>query len=228
MNYGEEKMVDSIEEVGKYLDKLITEIGLDLEAFIKQHKMYPACSDRSLVYEMLKNKEKFGITKFYETGSHLGKSTKILSMCFDEIYSCEVDQGLYQQAVSFNADASNVKIENKSSPQFLRDNLKEAEENLGFFLDAHWYRYWPLLDELRVIAEKRIRPVIFIHDFYVPDGHGGAKFYYTKTPCGTQSLDFDYAREAIEGIYGIDGYEYYYIQERGIVDSGVGIFHPKL
>ncbi len=73
--------------------------------------------------------------------------------------------------------------------------LSEAPQPICLYADSHWGEYWPLLDELRIIAEHKISPVIIIHDFQVPnhpefgfDNHGG------------KDLNMDYVRDALNAI----------------------------
>lgn len=84
-----------------------------------------------------------------------------------------------------------------SSPEVLRELLlnKDYARPTGpycYYLDSHWGNYWPLLDELKVIADSGTRDsVIIIHDFKVPgkpwgyDNHGGV------------DLDINYVRESL-------------------------------
>jgi hypothetical protein len=37
-----------------------------------------------------------------------------------------------------------------------------------FYLDAHWYDYWPLCDEIRLISNHLHEAIIIIDDFEVP------------------------------------------------------------
>lgn len=80
---------------------------------------------------------------------------------------------------------------NGSSPDILREALRCGcfRPPYLFYLDAHWNDYWPLRDEIRVIAEAGVSDsVIIIHDFFVP----GKPFGY-YSPKG-QRLDLEYVR----------------------------------
>jgi predicted O-methyltransferase YrrM len=185
--------------------------------------MKPAYSDRYLLAETKKLKEEYNLTVFFETGTHIGISTSILSALFDRVYSVEIKQDFYEKAIANNADNSNVVIEKMNSVDFVAKHLREEQEGVGFFLDAHWGDYWPLLDELRTIAAKNVKPVIFIHDFYVPGPNGKAKFHFDKYK--GKALNLNFVKKEIEGIYGVDNYRFYCIEDSE-VNSGVGVFAP--
>jgi hypothetical protein len=66
-------------------------------------------------------------------------------------------------------DYPNTQIIRGSSSQILR--LLATEEKSGdrplFFLDAHWYDYWPLNDELAVVKNLK-KAIVMIDDFEGP------------------------------------------------------------
>jgi hypothetical protein len=71
-----------------------------------------------------------------------------------------------------------------------------------FFLDAHWYDYWPLLDEIELITSKVPRCVIIIDDFQVPgrndyvfcEGGGGSAEFSGRTTIDRRACNFDLIR----------------------------------
>jgi len=81
--------------------------------------------------------------------------------------------------------------------------IPSLERPLFFYLDAHWEKYWPLLDELQVIADNGVQPIIVIHDFFVPGSNLGFDKY------DGQRLDFEYIEPSLQKIYGNNfTYEY--------------------
>jgi hypothetical protein len=71
-----------------------------------------------------------------------------------------------------------------NSVDFLRQMLKPSVvgANPMIYLDAHWYRYFPLPDELSLIARSCRKAVVVIDDFFVPfeprfgyDEYGGVR-----------------------------------------------------
>jgi hypothetical protein len=90
-----------------------------------------------------------------------------------------------------------------------------------FFLDAHGPPI-PLLGELEVIADNKIKPIITIHDFAVPNKN-----------FNNDGFDFKYIESSLIKIYGKDGFNYYYNQEcnrQGNKPECVGIIYilPKV
>jgi|5B_taG_2_1085324.scaffolds.fasta_scaffold00043_36 hypothetical protein len=188
--------------------------------------MKPAYSDKFLMEETKKLKERFEIKTFFETGTHIGISTSLLSEVFERVYSAEINESFYNKAKQNNINNKNVIIENRNSVDLIRKNLQQEQKGVCFFLDAHWGNYWPLLDELRTIAEKNVKPVIIIHDFYVPDLNGQAKFHFDKYK--GKSLDFNFVEKEINLIYGGSKNYTHYCIEQSEINSGVGFFTPKI
>jgi hypothetical protein len=100
--------------------------------------------------------------------------------------------------------------------------IKENDKFL-FFIDSHWDpEPLPLLDELEMISQKGLKPVIIIHDFFVPDENNLPKFGYDKY--GEQTLCLDFIAEKLKKIYG--SFEYHYNKEVDSVNSGVIFIYP--
>src|SRR5690606_34701363 len=110
-----------------------------------------------------------------------------------------------------------------SSEKELPDILTYHEgggDKILFFLDAHWQQYNPLLDELKVIAEAGLKPVIVIHDFKVPfrddlgyDSYNG------------QDYDYTWIQDSLHAIYGSNFTTRYNDQATG-AKRGVIIIEP--
>jgi hypothetical protein len=129
----------------------------------------------------------------------------------------------YNAAINNCSGIENITIKNVSSPDGLTNDVPENKNNVLFFLDAHWQTYWPILDELSVIEYKNIEPVIIVHDFFVPNSRGGAKFGF-DTYKG-QPLNINYISEALEKIYS-KGYLFFY-SDKVEVNSGLIYIHRK-
>lgn len=185
--------------------------------------MKPAYTDRFLFTETKRLKERYNLHTLYETGSHVGLSSKILSTIFDKVCSVELNKEFYDAAVQNNLDTKNLDLHLGTSPEFLKSSLKEGDSQVAFFLDAHWGDDWPLLAELDVIAEKKLKPVIIIHDFFTPAVGNKSKFAYDVYK-GTP-LDHKYVVKAIEKIYGVDDYLHYCVDQSEL-GVGVGIYIP--
>lgn len=176
--------------------------------------------DHYLQAEIQKIIKKFDIFTVVETGTFMGDTTAAFTEMASSVFSIEVNYDLYQRAVSRFQDVSNVMILSGNSPEVLYQMIPAFKTPILFFLDAHWYQYWPILDELRVIAmfAKCRNSVIVIHDFYVPDSDLGYDSY------GDKRLDFDFIKS---DIYSINSqYHYYYNSQAAGERRGVIFVHP--
>ena len=182
----------------------------------------------NFVYREFQNLiSRFNIKKIIETGTYYGWSSMKLAEFGLNVTTIESSQENYNIAVNNFSKSrfTNIKAILGSSPDVLKEILTEEDSNSILFLDAHWYEYWPIHDELKVCIEKKITPVIVIHDFFVPDKNGNAKFGFDKY--GEQSLDFNYIESFLNEIYGKNNYEYHYNSESDNVNQGVIYIYKK-
>lgn len=184
--------------------------------------MKPALSDKFLIDEIIKLKNQFNCSTFIETGTWIGLNADIASKHFDKVITFEINDNFYQKALENNKNNKNVKLVFGNSSELLKNYIDFSQNNI-FFLDAHWGDYWPLLDELEVIASLNIKPIILIHDFYVPNENGAAKFNYDMYK--DQPLNLKYVQKQMEKIYN-NNY-IHYCTEYSEINSGTGIFLNK-
>ena len=166
--------------------------------------------------------EKFAVEIIIETGTFRGATTKRLAELAKRVYTIESNKEYADFARKNLQEIENAVLQFGNSAKelpFLLDNFSPKTSYL-FFLDAHWHDYCPLLDELKAISDRNIKPVIFIHDFKVPgrpdlgfDSYNG------------QDFEFSYIKEAIEAIYG-DNYDYHYNDEADGAKRGVIYIYP--
>lgn len=185
--------------------------------------MNPAYSDPELLQVTLELSKKFGLKTFFETGTYHGETSKIVSKYFNKVITIENNPSFYQIALDNLKDISNCNLYLGSSPKIMEKYIEKNDNSIFFFLDAHWEDYFPLLDELKVIKNKNLKPVIAIHDFYVPDENGNAKFGFDTYH--SQPLDFPYIKNAIEELYK-NLYEITY-STTSTTNSGVIFIYPK-
>lgn len=182
-----------------------------------------AFEDSYLRKELINLIKKYKIDTIIETGTYKGWSTNILAQEVKQVITIEINKDFLEEAKINNINNKNILFYNGSSDKILEEilpNLKKKK--ILFFLDAHWHEYWPILDELTIIEKSGIKPVIIIHDFFVPDESGNAKFGFDRYK--EQNLDYNYVKNHIEQIYKQD-YNHYCLQDCEI-DAGVGIFCP--
>jgi predicted O-methyltransferase YrrM len=185
--------------------------------------MNPAYSDPELLEWTIELSKKFNTNVFLETGTYHGGTAKIISEYFDKVITIESNADYYNTAVDILKDIKNCECYLGSSPDIMNNILKDGDQSVFFFLDAHWENYWPILDELKIIQQKNITPVIAIHDFFVPDENDNAKFGFDHYQ--SQPLDFKYIEPYITNIYN-NGYEIRY-STTSTTNSGVIYIYPK-
>lgn len=112
------------------------------------------------------------VTSFLETGTHTGITTEYIAQLKSDlpVYSCEVDKEYYESSLTLLSKFKNIHLSLESSEKFIQRLINE--KTLGdlpmFFLDAHWYDYWPLKDEIKEIT-KLDKFIILVDDFGVPN-----------------------------------------------------------
>ena len=186
--------------------------------------MKGAFEDKYLRTELYHLIEKNDIDTIVETGTYKGWSTNLLAQTGKKVITIEINPDYHEAAKDFNYDHENIEFYLGSSEEILEKLIPiKSDKKILFFLDAHWEEYWPVLDELALIQRKGVKPVIIIHDFYVPDEKGRAKFGFDQYK--GQKLDFPYVKPNMDLLYGLGGYVHYCIEESEI-DAGVGVFIP--
>jgi predicted O-methyltransferase YrrM len=111
------------------------------------------------------------ISACIETGTYRGDTTFFLAEQFPNIpiYTIEINSEYAKESRWRLRNKKNVIVLQGSSPEELQRLF--AQNAFGnfplFFLDAHWYDYWPLLDELAVISKIQ-KAVIIIDDVRIP------------------------------------------------------------
>lgn len=176
-------------------------------------------SGRLSVYrEVISLAKKHRIRTAVETGTYKGDTTLALAEIFDEVYTVEVNEAYYLNSLETLRGSGNIFCHHGNSPDWLNSFLPGYREPIFFYLDAHWYNYWPILDELRAISNNRHPdPVIAIDDFQVP-----ARPYLGFDTYDDQPLNWDYVKYDVVKIYRPlkDFHHYYNVELEG---SGKGV-----
>lgn len=149
---------------------------------------------------------KLGVKYCIETGTLHGWTTAFFAERIEHVYTIEVVGENAQKAEGHLKGYDNVRIVIGSSPTILPSLLKliPSDEKILFYLDAHWGDYWPLFDELDIIA-KQVGPraVIVIDDFKVPN-----KEYSFDTYGGVET-SLESVEPYLKRIYPSYSYEYF-------------------
>ncbi len=135
---------------------------------------------RKRVFEELLKKYRFSC--IIETGTHVGETTGYLAMRSKlPVYSSEINRNMCSLARMRLKNISGIHLYHSDSREFIEELSADPEMILNeifFYLDAHWGKDCPLVDEIEQIASRWKKFVIMIDDFQVPgdDGYGYDRF----------------------------------------------------
>jgi hypothetical protein len=164
--------------------------------------------DGRMLEDLLEIKKRFNYNVIIETGTGSADSFEIFTTVFEKVYGCELLYENYKNDYIKYQNSENYKIIPGDSVESLKLFMKDIEGSEFFlYLDAHGDAS-PVLDELQVIMDHKRKPIILIHDFDVNiQGWNFMKFYDKKLQKNV-SLCYEYVKEKIDGIYGVDEYIY--------------------
>lgn len=111
-----------------------------------------------------------------ETGTFRGTTTRFLAnLTKSSVHTVESNRQYFLFAKWSLSAMKNVKITQLDSVSFLEKFAMENRSEEGtifFYLDAHWYDYLPLRNELEIIFGTFNNAVVLIDDFEVPTDSG--------------------------------------------------------
>lgn len=133
-----------------------------------------------------------------ETGTNLGFSTGYFAAITGlPVFSCEIDPMRFNLSQKLLLPYfKNIHLYNTSSVKFLKDFSANSKGIYFFYLDAHWYNFLPLKQEIQIVAERWEQFVIMVDDFKVEGDRGYG--YDDYGPVGTLTLG--YIRELIRDL----------------------------
>ncbi len=193
------------------------------EPELMPYQSFPLNGDEYATTEFLKLKQKFGLKNAIETGTCLGYTTAFLGYHFENVRTVEIsEQYLNIAKVNRLNNFKNAETFLGSSADLMKTMLNGMSDQTLIFLDAHWGNHCPLKDELSAIAETGIKPVIAIHDFYVPN----------HPELGYDSIDgqpftYEWLEPLFEKIYG-KSYNFYFNSEAMGAKRGIIYLHPHV
>lgn len=114
----------------------------------------------------------FEPSSFVETGTFQGGTTRYMAVTYPElpIHSIEINATFHENCRKKLQPYRNVRLYHGSSEKIIAEGLDARwfGPRPFFYLDAHWYDYWPLCDEVRLIGRHLDEAVMVIDDFEVP------------------------------------------------------------
>lgn len=180
----------------------------------------PFEGDTFIPLELIKLKERFGLTYCIETGTQYGSTSIVLLEIFGGLTTIEADNEYFTIALERLKGLNITKWLSKS-----QDCLgRISHDNVLYYLDAHGCEVGgcALKEELSIIHKKNLSNVcIAIHDFKVPD----------RPDLGFDAYDYELCFEEIEPylnkIYP-NGFEYHYNSESNGANRGIIFIYPNL
>jgi hypothetical protein len=164
----------------------------------------------------------FDLKEAVETGTCFGSTTQFLASIFDTVTTIENNRNYYYLALNRLLKVRNIEFVKGDSSQVLLKHIEKLTDKTFIFLDAHWEKSCPLIDELIQIGNAKLRPVIMIHDFKVPNHPELGYDSYNGIP-----FTFDYIKRQVERIYGFGNYNIEYNSQAVGAKRGIIYITPK-
>lgn len=161
--------------------------------------------------KQLKRKETFiAISREYEfdcileTGTNLGATTGYLAALLEKpVHSCEIRPESFEMAKEILLPHfNNIQLVNANSIDFLNSLIPTlSTKKLFIYLDAHWYDFLPLREEIEIISTQCNNFLILIDDFRVEGDHGYGFDRYSDS----KELTLNYIRDLL-GKFSLSAY----------------------
>ncbi len=190
------------------------------EPVLMQNQQGALNQDTFAQKEFIRLKDAFNLKNCIETGTCLGYTTAFLAEHYENVHTIEINSSyLHVADINRIGALENVTTHLGDSPVELSKIFaaNAVGDTTFIFLDAHWGAHCPLKQELKAIKVARIKPVIAIHDFQVPNH---PELGYDMI--GDQPFNFQWLKPEFDAIYGAEGYHHHYNSEavgakRGII-----------
>lgn len=164
-------MKESLKRI-KIIKNLVRAIRrVEYKRLVRMERM-PFDGDRIMTQTiefLLKNCE---IKAFIETGTYVGQTCRYIASQYPHlpITTIENNPDIFDATQSVLRPYSNIKSILGDSAATIAQLMQNGINGLPlFFLDAHWYDYLPLPDEIYSIGQHLADAIMVIHDFNVPN-----------------------------------------------------------
>lgn len=192
------------------------------EKFLMPHQDEPFNGDHYACTKFKQLRDQFGITTAVELGCCVGGTTRWLADNFQKVYAIDIVPEYLLIAQDRVNGSGNVQWAVGDTVIHLPHIAKYLDDKTIFHIDSHWTSENPLLAELEIIANAKLRPVIEIHDFQVP-GHPELGFdTYDKIV-----YRWDWIASSIVNIYGPGGFDVSYNSKASGAKRGMVFITPK-
>jgi hypothetical protein len=198
------------------------------ELNLMPYQSSPYNGDEYACAEVLKLRDEFEIETAIELGSCVGGTALWLAQNFNYCYTIEINPIFRKEALKrldenldrYNRDKVFSYLGN--TIDILPKVLKEIDigDTPFIYQDSHWLEC-PLQQELKIIAESGIKPVLLIHDFKTDNPAFGYDSY------NGQDFTFEWVEPMLNEIYGVGGYEWYYNTKSSGAMRGILYVKPK-
>lgn len=177
------------------------------EPVLMPNQDLPFNGDIYVAAEFLKLQGKYNITCAIELGSCVMGSTKWLSENFNSVLTVEIVEQYRNIGLARCQGIRNIKSWLGDSVKMLPQMISECSgESILIFIDSHWEQHFPLMEELELIAQAKITPVIIVHDCLVPCQRELGYDSYNNV-----DISFENMKPYLDKIYGSElGYGYHY------------------
>lgn len=138
------------------------------------------------IFELQNFKHNFDLTAFVETGTFRGEGTLHASHYFDQVYTIEIDEEMYNNTKNNLKHKSNIHFLLGNSADVIEELSNKINANTLFWLDAHFpgadahkvpynhekdpHKRIPLENELKSIHKNRVgkyNDVLIIDDLWL-------------------------------------------------------------
>lgn len=197
---------------------------MENEPILMPNQAKPLNGDIYACDEFLKLRDKFNVSTLVELGSCVFGSTKFFAKNFIKVITVEIAEQFRNIGLKRCEGLNNITSYLGDSITMLPTMSKDCDNRTIIFIDSHWQTL-PLMDELKLIKQSGLIPILVVHDCLVPNE---PKLGYDSY----DGVDISYAtmKPYLDDIYGSDGYEYHYNSDEKSteVKRGIIYIYPKL